>query len=70
MMMIHTNRPLDRQAEADLKRLIEPLADYICAANRPSVALVWTLIFLLHDTSQIHALATEHLQTLKEHAAR
>lgn len=44
--------------ESDLARVIEPLADYICAADRPRAALASALAVLLREVEQTNQTAT------------
>jgi hypothetical protein len=47
--------------ESDLERVIEPLASYICAADRPKAALNQALAALLHELEQLNRTAKAHI---------
>lgn len=44
-------------SESDLARVIEPLASYICAADRPRSALASALAILMNEVKQTNRLA-------------
>jgi hypothetical protein len=52
--------------EADLQRLVEPLASYIAAIGQPKVALIASLILLLDSLREINAVANQHLASYSE----
>lgn len=54
------------QTAPDLERMIEPLAGYICAADRPRAALMSALAALFHEVALTHRAAHVHLRTLSE----
>jgi hypothetical protein len=45
--------------QADLARVIEPLASYICAADRPRAALASALAVLVREIEQTNHAAAE-----------
>jgi hypothetical protein len=55
-----------RGTENDLERVVQPLASYICATNRPKAALIQALAFLFREVKQINGVAQVHLATLSE----
>ena len=46
--------------QADLKRVIEPLASYVCAADQPQAALLSALALLFNEMDQTNRLARAH----------
>jgi hypothetical protein len=52
--------------EAELERVIEPLASYVCAAERPRTALISALEFLFKEVAQTHRVASAHLAHFSE----
>ncbi len=50
---------LDRPTDNDLARVIEPLASYICATNRPRAALRSALKVLFNEVRQTNRVALE-----------
>jgi len=51
-----------RGAQQDLARVIEPLASYICAANRPRAALENALAILLSEVRATNRSARAHVR--------
>jgi len=47
-------------ASGDLRRVIEPLASYICAADQPRAALMSALAVLLAEVKQTNRAALAH----------
>ena len=54
------------KAEADLKKVVEPLASYISATNRPRATLILALIMLVNNVQEIADAANTYLATLSE----
>jgi hypothetical protein len=54
------NRELAAPAGNDLRRVIEPLANYICAADRPRAALVSALAALFSEVRETNQAAIAH----------
>ena len=53
-------------AEAStLDRVIEPLADFICAADQPSIALASALRLLLEGIEQTNRVGRRHLESVQ-----
>jgi hypothetical protein len=50
-----------RVSESSLERVIEPLASYICAADRPKAALNRVVAALLDEVEQTIRLARSHV---------
>jgi hypothetical protein len=59
--MFGVNEQLRRATSTDLQRVIEPLADYICATDRPRAALNQVLAVLTHKVEQMNTLARVHI---------
>lgn len=55
------NQHLKQASEADLARVIEPLADYICATDQPNAVLKSALTFLFRTVEELNAVAGTHL---------
>jgi hypothetical protein len=52
------------KTEADLKKLVEPLASYISATDRPEAKLILALIMLVNNVQEIGDAANTYLATL------
>jgi hypothetical protein len=57
---------LPKSIEADLQKLVEPLASYISATNHPRSALILTLILLVSNLQEINDAANNYLTTFGE----
>jgi hypothetical protein len=64
--MNKVNLVLSPHTEADLKKLVEPLASYIAAVSQPRVGLVVALILLLDNLREIHDDANQYLSSVSE----
>jgi hypothetical protein len=53
-------------SEADLQKLVEPLASYICAVDCPRTALLRTLVKLYEQVDLIHRAAQEQVAVMSE----
>ena len=60
---MNSNKQQDRPATNDLARIIEPLANYICAARHPRQALVSALAALRREVEQTNRVAVAHCRT-------
>jgi hypothetical protein len=60
------NRELKRTSESELKRVIEPLASYLCATDQPRAALHSALKFLFSEVAQTNRVATAHVANFSE----
>ena len=58
MNAIH--QPTQRTPDSDLAQVIEPLASYICAADRPGTALFSALAALLDEVEATNGAALRH----------
>jgi hypothetical protein len=64
--MNRLNHRLSPKTEADLQKLVEPLASYISAGSQPRVALIVGLIMLVNNVQEIGDAANTYLATLSE----
>jgi len=55
-----TNAQLERAAKRDLTQVIEPLASYICAADRPRDTLLTALAVLFDEVQGTHKATLMH----------
>ena len=67
--MIRTNRDSRLTAATDLRRVIEPLASYICASDRPRAALSLAFAALAEEVTQLNLVAERHVAGLMTAAA-
>ena len=56
--MVRNHRQLPA---GDLKRVIEPLASYICAADQPKAALNLVYSALFNEVARVHQAAREQV---------
>jgi hypothetical protein len=64
--MNEINHESVQATENDLEPMLEPLVNYICAADRPKAVLNQAVSFLLREVNQINRAARLHLATLSE----
>jgi hypothetical protein len=64
--MKRLNHPLSPNTEADLQKLVEPLASYIAAVARPRIVLTVSLILLFENLQLINKAANQHLASSSE----
>jgi hypothetical protein len=50
----------------DLRRVVEPLASYICAADQPKAALFSALAVLFHEVNATNRAARTHFRNYSE----
>jgi hypothetical protein len=62
--MKNVNFELAARKQHELKRMIEPLASYICASGRPRAALARALAALATEVEQTHRAARVHISAL------
>ena len=62
--MIRTNRDPRRATAIDLRQVIEPLANYICASDRPRAALSLAFAVLSDEVTQLNRVAQRHVASL------
>ncbi len=60
------NSRLNRTAGGDLARIIEPLANYICATEQPQRALHSVLAALRHEVETTNRAALGHFRGYSE----
>jgi hypothetical protein len=64
--MNRINSEFDPTTRFDLERVIEPLASYICAAERPRAALVSALRVLFSEVEATNRAAVAHFGAFSE----
>jgi hypothetical protein len=64
--MNNVNRVLDRVSATDLERVVEPLASYICATDRPRTALVSALRVLFREVAATNQVAAMQFRAFLE----
>ena len=64
--MNNLNRALQWAADSDLERVVEPLASYISASNRPKAALLSALAVLVSEVERTNRAAFAHVTSLME----
>ena len=57
---------LNRSSGSDLKQIVEPLANYICATEQPRTALISALRVLFQEVEATNRAATTHFRTILE----
>jgi hypothetical protein len=65
--MTRTNSTIDFSAQSDLVRMIEPLASYICATDKPRAALASALAVLFKEVEETNRTAIAHFGAFSEH---
>ena len=60
------NRLTDRPIRADLLQMVEPLANYICATERPQTALLSALAVLFNEVEATNRAAVAQFRTYQE----
>jgi hypothetical protein len=61
--MNNSHRFSESQSGTDLARFIEPLANYICAAEKPKAALMSALAVLVREVEATNRAAAVHFQS-------
>jgi hypothetical protein len=64
--MIKINRALGLATASDLERVVEPLASFICATDRPRAALMRAVAILCDEVAQTNRVASSHFETVSE----
>jgi hypothetical protein len=59
--MFGVNEQLSRATPSDLQRVIEPLASYICATDRPKAVLNLAFSVLFNEVAQMTRVAKVHV---------
>ena len=60
------NCVLQRSACSDLRRIVEPLANYICANDKPKTALFSALAVLCREVEATNRAAVAHFHSFME----
>ena len=60
------NRELGLTTARDLERVVEPLASFICATERPRAALMSALALLFSEVEQTNTAANAHFANFSE----
>ena len=63
---MNTNRLKNRPAALDLRQMIEPLANYICANDEPKRALMSALAALVHEVESTNEVALTHFHAFSQ----
>jgi hypothetical protein len=64
--MVRLNQNMNLAADSHLKGVLEPLVNYISAANRPRATLKTALAVLLSEIEETNRAARAHVTTFKE----
>ena len=63
--MNNVHRVLERSS-GDLRRVVEPLANYICATDQPRLALLTALAVLFREVEATNRTAAIHFRNFSE----
>jgi hypothetical protein len=63
---MNTNRLKNRPAILDLRQMVEPLANYICATDEPKRALMSALATLVHEVESTNEVALTHFHAFSQ----
>ena len=64
--MNNTNFKSDHLPVSDLRRMVEPLANYICATDQPRKVLATALAALFSEVEATNRAATNHFHSYSE----
>ena len=64
VVMNQFNRFSETRSSSDLRRVIEPLANYICAADQPKAALMSALAVLVREVEATNRAARLHFRSV------
>jgi hypothetical protein len=64
--MNHINSRMSRAGGSELERIIEPLANYICAAKQPKQALLSVMAILRHEVDATNRAALSYFRSYSE----
>ncbi len=64
--MNNVNRVLNRPTGSELRQMVEPLANHICATDQPKRALMTALAALVHEVESTNQAAITHFHTFSE----
>jgi hypothetical protein len=65
-MMNSTSYKTDRLPGSELRRMVEPLANYICATDQPRKALALALSALFSEVAATNRVAISHFHSYSE----
>ena len=63
---MNANRLKSRPAIPDLRQMIEPLANFICATDEPKRALMSALAALVHEVESTNEVALTHFHAFSQ----
>ena len=63
---MNTNRLKSRPIVPDFRKLVEPLANYICATDEPKRALMSALAALVHEVESTNEVAVTHFHAFSQ----
>ena len=63
---MNTNRLKNRPIVPDLRQMVEPLANYICATDEPKRALMSALAALVHEVEYTNEVALTHFHNFSQ----
>ena len=63
---MNANRLKNRQIVPDLRQMVEPLANYICATDEPKRALMSALAALVHEVESTNEVALTHFHNFSQ----
>jgi hypothetical protein len=63
---MNTNRLKKRTIASDIRQMVEPLANYICATDEPKRALMSALAALVHEVESTNVVALTHFHAFSE----
>jgi hypothetical protein len=63
---MNTNRLKNRPSALDLRQMIEPLANYICATDEPKRATISALAALVHEVESTNEVALTHFHAFSQ----
>jgi hypothetical protein len=63
---MNTNRLKIRPAAPDIRQMVEPLANFICATEEPKRALMSALAALVHEVESTNEVALTHFHTFSQ----
>lgn len=64
--MNNVQHTLDRAGRGDLRQMLEPLANYICATEQPRKALLSAFAALLSEVEATNQAALSHFHSYSE----
>lgn len=63
---MNTNRLKSPPIVPDLRQMVEPLANYICATDEPKRALMSALAALVHEVESTNEVALTHFHNFSQ----